>query len=79
MSDAANAATGLDELVERVLPVVRDAVLADGASFLLLSDDGKELRIKGRVGCRGGGGRRHRDPARRRRIRADRAPPGGRS
>ncbi len=50
VSDAANAASGLDELVERVLPVVRDAVLADGASFLLLSDDGKELRIKGSVG-----------------------------
>jgi serine phosphatase RsbU (regulator of sigma subunit) len=50
VSDAANAASGLDELVERVLPVVRDAVLADGASFLLLSDNHKELRIKGRVG-----------------------------
>jgi serine phosphatase RsbU (regulator of sigma subunit) len=50
VSDAANAASGLDELVEKVLPVVRDAVLADGASFLLLSDDRKELRIKGRVG-----------------------------
>ena len=50
MSDAANAASGLDELVERVLPVVRDAVMADGTSFLLLSDDGKELRIKGSVG-----------------------------
>ena len=50
VSDAANAASGLDELVERVLPVVRDAVLADGTSFLLLSDDGRELRLKGRVG-----------------------------
>ena len=50
VSDAANASTGLDELVEKVLPVVRDAVLADGASFLLLSDNGKELRVKGRVG-----------------------------
>jgi serine phosphatase RsbU (regulator of sigma subunit) len=50
VSDAANAATGIDELVERVLPVVRDAVLADGASFLLLSDNGKELRAEGRVG-----------------------------
>lgn len=50
VSDAANAATGLDELVERVLPVVRDAVLAHGASFLLLSDNGEELRIRGRVG-----------------------------
>jgi len=50
VSDAANAASGLDELVERVLPVVRDAVMAHGTSFLLLSDDGKELRIKGRVG-----------------------------
>ncbi|HJQ72528.1 MAG TPA: SpoIIE family protein phosphatase [Actinomycetota bacterium] len=50
VSDAANAASGLDELVERVLPVVRDAVLADGTSFLLLSDDGRDLRVKGRVG-----------------------------
>lgn len=50
VSDAANASTGLDELVERVLPVVRDAVLAHGASFLLVSDSGSELRIKGRVG-----------------------------
>jgi serine phosphatase RsbU (regulator of sigma subunit) len=50
VSDAANAATGLDELVESVLPVVRDAVLAHGASFLLLSNNGKELRVEGRVG-----------------------------
>ncbi|MGH2680128.1 MAG: SpoIIE family protein phosphatase [Actinomycetota bacterium] len=50
VSDAANAAKGLDELVERVLPVVRDAVLADGASFLLLSEGRKELRYEGRVG-----------------------------
>jgi serine phosphatase RsbU (regulator of sigma subunit) len=50
VSDAANAATGIDELVDRVVPVVRDALLADGASFLLLSDDEKELRIEGRVG-----------------------------
>jgi len=50
VSDAANASTGLDELVEKVLPVVRDAVLAHGASFLLLSEDGKELRVKGKVG-----------------------------
>ena len=50
VSDAANAASGLDELVERVLPVVRDAVLGDGTSFLLLSDDGRELRLKGSVG-----------------------------
>jgi len=50
VSDAANAASGLDELVERVLPVVRDAVLADGTSFLMLSDDGRELRLKGSVG-----------------------------
>ena len=50
VSDAANAATGLDELVEKVLPVVRDAVLAHGASFLLLSEDGKDLRVKGKVG-----------------------------
>jgi len=50
VSDAANAASGLDELVEKVLPLVRDAVSADGASFLLLSDNRKELRYKGRVG-----------------------------
>ena len=50
VSDAANASSGLAELVEKVLPVVRDAVLADGASFLLLSEDGKELRYEGRVG-----------------------------
>jgi serine phosphatase RsbU (regulator of sigma subunit) len=50
VSDAANASSGLDELVEKVLPVVRDAVSADGASFLLLSEDRKELRYKGRVG-----------------------------
>jgi serine phosphatase RsbU (regulator of sigma subunit) len=50
VSDAANAASGIDELVERVLPVVRDAVLADGVSFLSRSDDGKDLRVKGRVG-----------------------------
>jgi serine phosphatase RsbU (regulator of sigma subunit) len=50
VSDAANAASGLDELVERVLPVVRDAVVSDGTSFLLLSDDGKELLLKGSVG-----------------------------
>ncbi|HWL90937.1 MAG TPA: SpoIIE family protein phosphatase, partial [Actinomycetota bacterium] len=37
-------------LVEKVLPVVRDAVMADGASFLLLSENRKELRYKGRVG-----------------------------
>lgn len=50
VSDAANAANGLDELVEKVLPVVRDAVLADGASFLLLTGNREELRYKGRVG-----------------------------
>jgi serine phosphatase RsbU (regulator of sigma subunit) len=50
VSDAANAASGLDELVDKVLPVVRDAVVADGASFLLLSDNSKELRYQGRVG-----------------------------
>ncbi len=50
VSDAANASTGLDELVEKVLPVVRDAVLAHGASFLLLSGNGKELMVKGKVG-----------------------------
>ena len=55
VSDAANAATGLDELVERVLPVVRDAVLADGTSFLLLSDDGRGASAQGQGRGRGGG------------------------
>lgn len=50
VSDTANAVSGVDELVEKVLPVVRDAVMADGASFLLLSEDEKELRIEGSVG-----------------------------
>jgi serine phosphatase RsbU (regulator of sigma subunit) len=50
ISDVANAASGLDELVERVLPVVRDAVVADGTSFLLLSPDGSELHVRGAVG-----------------------------
>jgi serine phosphatase RsbU (regulator of sigma subunit) len=50
VSDVANAASGLDELVERVLPVVRDAVVSDGTSFLLLSEDGRELRLRGSVG-----------------------------
>lgn len=50
VSDAANATSRLDELVEKVLPVVRDAVMADGASFLLLSDNRKELRYQGRAG-----------------------------
>jgi serine phosphatase RsbU (regulator of sigma subunit) len=50
VSDAANAASGLDELVERVLPVVRDAVQAEGTTFLLLSDDGRELQFKGSIG-----------------------------
>lgn len=50
ISDVANASTGLDELIERVLPVVRDAVEADGTSFLLLSPDGGELHVRGSVG-----------------------------
>jgi serine phosphatase RsbU (regulator of sigma subunit) len=50
IGDAANASTGLDELVGKVLPVVRDAVASDGASFLMLSDDGRVLSIKGKVG-----------------------------
>jgi serine phosphatase RsbU (regulator of sigma subunit) len=50
ISDVANASTGLDELIERVLPVVRDAVVADGTSFLLLSPDGTELHVRGSVG-----------------------------
>jgi serine phosphatase RsbU (regulator of sigma subunit) len=51
VSDAANASTGLDELVGKVLPVVRDAVMSDGASFLMLTDDRRELVTKGKVGA----------------------------
>ena len=46
VTDAANAAIGLDEMLESVLPLVRGAVLADGASFLLLTDDRQELRVQ---------------------------------
>ena len=52
VSDAANAATGLDELVETVLPVVRDAVLADGASFLLAFGRRQGARSRGGSGSR---------------------------
>jgi serine phosphatase RsbU (regulator of sigma subunit) len=50
VSHAANAAGGLDEMVDRVLPVVKAAVMADGTSFLLLTDDGRELRVRGAEG-----------------------------
>ena len=43
VSDAANAASGLEEMLAGVLPLVREAVRADGTSFLLLSDDRRGL------------------------------------
>jgi serine phosphatase RsbU (regulator of sigma subunit) len=50
VSDAANAAPGLDDMLANVLPLVRDAVQADGSSFLLLSDDRRELRVQAAEG-----------------------------
>jgi serine phosphatase RsbU (regulator of sigma subunit) len=50
VSDAANAAPGLDDMLANVLPLVRDAVQADGTSFLLLSDDRRELRVQAAEG-----------------------------
>ncbi len=50
VSDAANAATGLDEMIQRVLPVVRGAVVADGTSLLLLTEDRRELWVRGAAG-----------------------------
>ena len=46
VTDAANAATGLDEMLVGVLPLVRAAVLADGTSFLLLTKDRRELVVR---------------------------------
>jgi GAF domain-containing protein len=46
VTDAANAASGLDEMLANVLPLVRDAVRADGTSFLELSDDRQELHVR---------------------------------
>ena len=50
VSDAANAATGLDDMLGSVLPLVRGAVRADGASFLLLSDDRQALHVQAAEG-----------------------------
>jgi serine phosphatase RsbU (regulator of sigma subunit) len=50
VSDAANAATGLDDVLANVLPLVRAAVRADGTSFLLLTEDRRELRVQAAEG-----------------------------
>ncbi len=50
VTDAANAASGLDEMLSAVLPLVRDAIHADGTSFLLLSDDRRELHVRAAEG-----------------------------
>jgi serine phosphatase RsbU (regulator of sigma subunit) len=50
VSDTANAATGLDDMLTNVLPLVRAAVRADGTSFLLLTEDRRELRVQGAEG-----------------------------
>lgn len=50
VSDAANAATGLDDMLTNVLPLVRAAVRADGTSFLLLTEDRSELRVQAAEG-----------------------------
>jgi serine phosphatase RsbU (regulator of sigma subunit) len=50
VSDAANAATGLDDMLANVLPLVRAAVRADGTSFLLLTEDRKELHVQAAEG-----------------------------
>jgi serine phosphatase RsbU (regulator of sigma subunit) len=50
VSDAANAAPGLDDMLANVLPLVRAAVQGDGTSFLLLSEDRRELRVQAAEG-----------------------------
>jgi serine phosphatase RsbU (regulator of sigma subunit) len=50
VSDAANAAIGLDDMLQSVLPLVMGAMLADGTTFLLLSGDGTELRVQAALG-----------------------------
>jgi serine phosphatase RsbU (regulator of sigma subunit) len=50
VSDAANAATGLDDVLANVLPLVRAAVRADGTSFLMLTEDRRELRVQAAEG-----------------------------
>ncbi|HEX6400872.1 MAG TPA: SpoIIE family protein phosphatase [Actinomycetota bacterium] len=54
VSDAANAAPGLEDMLANVLPLVRAAVQADGTSFLLLSDDRRELRVRAAEGVEEG-------------------------
>jgi serine phosphatase RsbU (regulator of sigma subunit) len=46
VGDAANAGIGLDDMLASVLPLVRGAMLADGASLLLVSDEGTQLRVE---------------------------------
>lgn len=50
VTDGANAASGLDEMLASVLPLVRSAVVADGTSFLLLTKDERELFVRGAEG-----------------------------
>jgi serine phosphatase RsbU (regulator of sigma subunit) len=50
VSDAANAASGLDDMLANVLPLVRAAVRADGISFLLLTPDRGELHVQAAEG-----------------------------
>lgn len=50
VTDAANAATGLDDMLASVLPLVQGAVLADGTSLLLLSNDREQLRVQASEG-----------------------------
>lgn len=50
VSDAANAATGLDDMLASVLPLVRAAVRADGTSFLLVTEDRRELHVQAAEG-----------------------------
>jgi GAF domain-containing protein len=51
VTDAANAAVGLDDMLKSVLPLVMGAMLADGTSFLLLSEDGSELTVEAALGA----------------------------
>jgi serine phosphatase RsbU (regulator of sigma subunit) len=46
VTDASNAAPGLDEMLVSVLPLVRGAVLADGTSFLMLTKDRQALLVR---------------------------------
>jgi serine phosphatase RsbU (regulator of sigma subunit) len=51
VTDAANAAIGLDDTLRSVLPLVKGAMLADGCSFLLLSEDRSELVVQAALGA----------------------------